>query len=243
MKNCSSPPALEDRQLLAYLDGEADQPVLEHLDNCPACLERARDLSMLQDKLTARLYRLSCPPALELGEYHLGVLPTSRMVAVAQHVRECPHCKREITLLKGYLSELAPPPKAGLLEQVKVIIARLSSGEVGSTGDAALGAAVPVLRGGVKGPITMEADNSLLILDTQPAAESRLTITGQLAAHDQDAWTGARVELRYDGVQFKTTTIDDLGAFYFEEILPGPVEFQILSGRGTVLLANVEITA
>ena len=98
------------------------------------------------------------------------------------------------------------------------------------------------LRGEGKGPITFEADGILIVLDVQPAAEGLVRILGQVAADDQDRWTGASVELRQVGMLQMAATVDDLGAFRFEGVLPGSTEFLItpLSGDA-VLVPNVEI--
>src|SRR6185503_18641157 len=109
--NCISPPELEDYQLLAYLDGEANQGITSHLERCEYCHERANALARFQDRLKSRLYRVSCPSSLELGEYHLRLLPAPQMLLVAQHVRECPHCERELAQLQDFLSELMPTPE------------------------------------------------------------------------------------------------------------------------------------
>jgi len=139
--NCISPPELEADQLLTYLDGEADQGTISHLEDCEYCREKANSLARLQDRLSSRLYRITCPSSLELGEYHLRILPPSQMLIVAQHVRECPHCGRELAGLEAYLAEPAPPP--GLLEPARVLIAQLVGGQSG----------FPVLRGEAKGPL------------------------------------------------------------------------------------------
>jgi anti-sigma factor RsiW len=99
---CVSPPEPADRDLLAYIDGEPDDRVAVHLEQCPHCRERAQHLARLQDILTAHLYRFNCPPPATLGEYHLGVLPGDRAAAVTQHLAECPRCGSEIAQLKDY---------------------------------------------------------------------------------------------------------------------------------------------
>ena len=48
--------------------------------------------------LQALFYRQSCPSADTLGDYHLGILPPGQRLAVAQHLRLCPHCDKEFSL-------------------------------------------------------------------------------------------------------------------------------------------------
>ena len=113
MSQCVSPPALEDWQLLAWLDGEAAPEIAAHLAECPSCRERASALDRLQKDLAARLYRLSCPTPEELGDFHLGLLRGEQADAIRVHLRTCPHCQEEIRQLRTYLSELVPPARAG----------------------------------------------------------------------------------------------------------------------------------
>ena len=78
MDNCVSPPELDDRQLLLYLDGERNADLLAHLERCPYCRERSLKLAHLQNNLTAQMYRITCPTSIELGDYVLGLSPADR---------------------------------------------------------------------------------------------------------------------------------------------------------------------
>jgi anti-sigma factor RsiW len=241
--NCVSPPALEDRQLLAYLDSEAGPGVAAHLEACAYCRARAGELASLQAGLTARLYRLTCPSPEELGDYYLGMLPVRRAATVADHLQECPHCSSESAQLQDYLVEFGPSLKTGLVDQVKVLVARLvgEKRESRQFGDVSFAPAFAMLRGDAQGPITLEADGVLILLDVQPGADGRATILGQVAAEEQERWTGAAVELRQGGALQGTTSIDDLGTFRYEGVLPGKAELQILPTGGPIVLANIEV--
>ena len=242
--NCVSPPELDDKLLLACLDGEADQEAVTHLQRCSYCREKARQLARLQDRLTARLFRLTCPSPTELGEYHLGLLASAQAATVARHLGECPHCAREVAQLKGYLRELAPVVEPGLMERVKVLVARLVGGEQRDRlpGEPAFAPAFVAIRGANHGPITLEADGILIVLDVQPATQGRVNILGQIAADDQDRWTGALVELSQAGALQLTTTVDDLGAFHCAGIPPGSTEIKIISSDGiSVQIPTIDI--
>ncbi|MGD8405599.1 MAG: hypothetical protein PVJ21_18215, partial [Anaerolineales bacterium] len=116
MMTCISPPELDVRLLMAFLDGEADQETTLHLQKCDHCRDRAKTLEREQKLLTSRLYRASCPSTDELGEFHLRMLPSNQMLIISQHVRECPLCTREIGQLKEYLSDLTPGPEGNLMQ-------------------------------------------------------------------------------------------------------------------------------
>lgn len=236
-KQCISPPELDDRQLLLYLDSKADQEVVSHLERCGYCLEKANALADLQNQLTSRLYRITCPSPMELGEYHLHMLPASEMLMIRHHLSECPHCTRELAQVEAFfLSDLAAM-ETSLFGQAKVLIARLVSnlGEPGQT--------VAALRGEAKGPITLQADGMVIVLDVQPSQEGKVNILGQVAADDQDQWTGALIELDHGGELEFSATVDDLGAFYLEDIIPGSKELRITSNdRSIRVVSNFEVS-
>ena len=236
--NCISPPELDDKQLLAYLDNrEADPATALHLKKCPYCREKAEALDRLQKRLTTKLYRFDCPSPLELGEYHLRMLPSPQMLVVAKHARECPHCAREIAELEEFLGDRASAEGDSLIGKAKVLIARLLGGNQES-----MAPGVSALRGETKGPLTFEADGMLITLDFQPAAEGRVTIIGQVAAEDQDQWTGAEVKIEQADGSKETARIDDLGAFHIEETFSGPIQITVTSPDGIeVQIPNIDI--
>ena len=236
-KQCISPPELDDRQLLLYLDGKGDQDVVSHLERCTYCHERANALASLQKRLTSRLYRITCPSPLELGEYHLHMLPASEMHMIRHHLGECPHCTRELAQLEAFFSTDLAPMETSLFGQARVLIARLvnSLAEPGQT--------VAALRGEAKGPITLEAEGLVIVLDVQSGKEGKVNILGQLAAEDQDQWTDALVELHHGGELEFSSTVDDLGAFYSEDIIPGSKELRITSKDNSIrVVSNFDVS-
>jgi hypothetical protein len=170
---------------------------------------------------------------MELGNYYLGYLPDSQDLVIAQHLRECALCRQEVAILEDFLSR--PIPETSLLGAARVLIARL----VGGLAENGTSPAVPALRGESRGPLTFEADGVLILLDIQPASEGKVNLLGQVAADDQDQWTGALAELRReDQLQF-STEIDDLGAFHFEGVMPGEKELRIISQDRTIIVVSV----
>jgi hypothetical protein len=235
--NCVFPPELDEKQLLAYLDDASASPeTARHLDMCPHCRERAEALDRFQKRLTHQIYRITCPTPMELGEYHLRNLPAPQRLVIAQHLRECPHCTQEIARLEEFLGEFTPPMT--ILETAKVLVAKM----VGGRGEGTLTAS-PALRGEVKGPLTLEANGIVIVLDMQPTRDGTLQILGQVAADDQGQWTGAAVDLKQEHEIPLSTTVDDLGTFQLEGILPGPKDLRLTSRDGTfIVLSNFEAT-
>lgn len=222
---CITSPALDDTQIISYVEGEADDAIVSHIKKCPYCAERANQLTLLQNQLRARLYRTNCPTPMELGDYRLNLLPASQVLMLAQHVRECPHCRRDLAELEEFLAE--PDVQPDIFQTTKVLFARLVDG--GAT--PAFGA----LRGESKGPLIFEADGVVITLDVQPGPPGQVSILGQVAADDQDEWTGASLELQQADQSLLTASLDDLGAFRFQTVSTGSIKFTITSLGGVVI--------
>ena len=231
---CVSPPELNDRELLTYIDGEADQQVVAHLERCPHCREKAHRLACLQGRLTARLYRVTCPSPVELGEYHVGVLPRAQAAAVARHLAECPHCTREVAQLKDYLAGLATAMEPSPLERIKararVLVARLVNGglEAGLLGQPALAPAYAGVRGEEREPTLYQADDIQVAIEIQEDAEQpdRRVLLGLVIGAEP-----SRVEahLWQADQRVAVVPVDELGNFVIPDLAPGSYEL-ILSG-------------
>lgn len=233
---CISSPALDDTQIVRYIEGEADEAVVTHIKECAFCSEKGAQWSQLQNRLKKQLYRVACPTSMELGDYHLGLLPASQALVVAQHVRECPLCRGEVAKLDGFLGQLAGGED--FLGTAKVIVARLISENMSESVPA-----ITALRGESKGPLTLEANGAVIILDIQQVEGGMVHILGQLAADDQDQWTGAVVEFHQEGKLEFSTTVDDLGAFQSEGLIPGFKELQITSkDHSLIIVSNFEVS-
>jgi len=236
---CISSPALDDTQIARYVDGEADDSVVAHIKECPFCSQRANQWTVLQNRWKEQLYRLTCPTPMELGDYHLGLLPAPQVLVVAQHLRECPLCRREVAELKDFLDDLAP--RDNLLGTAKVLIAWLAGGPGKQSKNGFVPSGV-ALRGEAKGPLIFEAEDIVITLDVQPNPNGQVSIQGQVAADDQDQWTGAVVRVLQVDMPGLTTSLDDLGAFGFAEVRPGSIQLKITSPTGIeVQIPNIDI--
>jgi hypothetical protein len=241
LKKCISPPELTDSQLLPFLDGEADTTTKLHLDVCEYCLEKAQDLALLQKQL----YGLAHPSPMELGEYHLRMLPKRNAQIIEQHLRGCPHCRREVEELQSFLGDLAPAVEDSLATKAKVLIAKLVGGQAGTGNQGRPGFAPTViaLRGEDKGPMAFEAEGIVITLDVQPSSKGQVSLQGQVAADEQDQWTGGVVRLLREDIPELAAVLDDLGAFIFEEVQPGPIELQLTSMNDiNVQIPDIDIT-
>ena len=240
---CTSPPALDTRQLSAYVDGYADQEVIAHLARCPYCREQARQQAAWQDRLTARLYRLTCPTSEELGEYQLDLLNPDRVVIMRQHLRECPHCTREVLQLENYLRDLAPTIEFTPLERVKVLIAKLISG--GARDNRQPGGLVfaPILagvRGEVEGPSIFQVDDVQIAIEVQDDAEQAgaRIVLGLVTGLDS---TGLNVILRQADQLVATTSVDRSGNFLIPRLQPGQYQLSLIRPEVEIHVQSLDL--
>ena len=230
---CISPPGPADIDLLAYLDGEPDDPVAAHLAQCPHCRERAQGLAHLQGYLTARLYRFDCPPAAELGEYHFGLLSSDQAEAIAGHLAFCPHCAAEIAQLEGYLADLAPDLELGFLEKaaahIRVLVARAVNGGMGLDVLVQPAPALAGLRGDEGDSFIYEADGVQVVIEFYQDADrpERMTILGLVVGLDDPGQLDAH--LWHAGQRITNVAVEELGNFTIPGVSPGSYEL-ILSG-------------
>jgi anti-sigma factor RsiW len=96
---------LREEQLIAYMDGEADDALRQHIEACASCMARLEPFIALQRDLLRALFRLPCPGSQALGDYHLGLLAEAKTLTIKEHLAECPYCPAELEALKEFLAE------------------------------------------------------------------------------------------------------------------------------------------
>lgn len=231
---CSLPPEPDDAHLLAYLDGAPDASTEAHLHACPYCRARARRLDRMEVVLRSLLYRVTCPPPMELGEYHLGVLAGRQARAIGRHIAECPRCAHEVAQLESFLGDLAPEPARSLAEQVAeqidVLVARLVGGVSGLLPMPQLAPILAGVRGSGSGPVIYEAGGVRVYMTAQPAAAGadRRDLLGLLTGTDP---AGFSAYLWQAGRLVATVPVDEGGNFLAPDLPPAAYEL-VLSGPG-----------
>jgi len=232
--NCIFPPELEDKKLLAYLDGNIDQETKLHLEQCQYCLEKAKDIARIHNLITAHLYRIHCPSSLELGEYHLdhlGLLSKAQTDSIKQHLNVCPHCEREIAELHSHQEELVTDLGPTLLRRLIVYIEDWlgrfqmwvkqwfgKKRESRSLDNQTYAPSLVALRGEEK---TIRVDGLEITFMYKPAPERRKTILGQLHVKDLDYWLGASVEVYQDEQMESSASVDSSAQFRCEAVTSG----------------------
>ena len=235
--NNSHPGAVSPEEMLAYIDGEAPPRVVEHLRSCPDCMAAAREYARVQRRLQVSLQRFDCPSPQRLGDYELDILAPEERTAVAGHVVECPRCTDELRTLRDFLAlEIAAPP-IGPLERARRLIAALVV--------PAPGAAHARLRGVADTATqTYRAGDVTISLHTGPGARrGRGGIEGLAwrESGDTEGLAGTSVTCIAEGGETRTTEINDLGNFTFDDVASGTARLEVLLGDHIVVIEGVRI--
>lgn len=225
---CITSPALDDTQIMSYIEGEADDAVVAHIRECPYCSERANRWTLLQKSLKKQLYRVTCPTPMELGDYHLGLLPAPQALVVAQHVRECPLCRREVAELEEFLAE--PTPQPGFFGSVKALIASLVSGPGVDPDQPDLTSAPGFggLRGEGEEPFIYQAGQIRIVIEVQDDVEQMglKTLLGLVTGLETNDFT---IQMSQGDNVIATTSVDEIGNFIISHLAPGHYKL-ILNG-------------
>jgi hypothetical protein len=123
LKDETAPSNITDAELLAYIEGDADDRTIKLVEGSETLSRRVQQLRREVEWLTAHSFRCSCPEADDLGDFHLGLLPKAKARAIENHLTRCPFCSRELVQYKAFLGE--PPEQPGLAKRIVVSLARL----------------------------------------------------------------------------------------------------------------------
>jgi hypothetical protein len=225
--------------LVAYAFGEASPEVAAHVAACPACQTAAADYTEMQREIGGRLFRLDCPTPHRLGEYELRLLPAEEQTLVAGHVRDCPHCAAELSLLRDYLARELPAPAPSLGQRLRRVAATLLA--------APPAASLAGVRGAAEGGSQRyQADDVTITLDLGPAGRrARVPVTGLIwrEGAEMEALAGSPVRLVADEGAQQTATIGPLGDFGWEEIAPGRYRLEVELGDQLIVVEDLRIGA
>ena len=237
MNECINPALIEGGDLIAYVDGEADALVRQHVESCPACLRRAGELGQVTQGVLGMMYRASCPEPEQLGLHHLKLLSASEELVMAAHLRKCVHCTEELALLA-----IEEEPD-GLITMVWDLF-----GQVGQVIEGVFMPA-PRRRGAVRrkhsrkqDPQHYIADEIQLMLDFQPGRRGRREgkLVGTILSAIPE--TGSQAWLFADGEVPIATEIDRLGTFIFDRIKPDSYDLALEIEQKAILLREVQVS-
>ena len=231
--SCFRTPQLTEIELLMALDGEADPELTMHIAQCPDCRARGEQLQAFDHRLSHRLFRATCPPSVELGEYHLGFVPTATSAAIKHHLAECPFCSQELAQLAAYMDQPDPflrsDPLGAVKRSVKFLVGRLTSGPTvhNRIGGPAFAPALAGLRGALDSPLIYEVDDIQVTLEVQDdaALADRKAVIGLIVGIGEMG--GLHAELWHDGEHIAGVPLDEIGNFAFNQLIPAEYELFI----------------
>ncbi|MEJ2555936.1 MAG: zf-HC2 domain-containing protein [Anaerolineae bacterium] len=239
---CIAPDKIIDEQLLAYVDGEADSTTVDHIRRCPYCAQRARDYAADQHVLRALFYRLECPDAHTLGEYHLGLLSPTEQAAVKDHLEVCPLCVAEVAELEQFLQEEPiAPPLSSASTQLKRLVARLTPPSPGAAAQQPAFA----LRGTAAPPDIYRAEDIRLVvgLEADGLRAGRKMLLGFTTREGQTvaSLTGAQVQLKRRGETVAEEQVDSLGNFVFSGLTSDEYELVLATEQEQVVVERIVV--
>ena len=236
MNKCMNPALIEAGDLIAYVDGEADALLRQHVASCPACLRRANKLGLATQGVLGMMYRASCPEPERLGQYHLDLLSGSEKLLMAAHLRKCVHCSEELSLL---VAEDEPDSLIMMVWEWFKDAAEVVEGVLMPSPRRR--AAGMRARGGKRDAQTYMADGMNVILDFQPVGRRRKEgmLVGTILSKMTE--TGSQAWLFEEGEVPISTQVDRLGTFIFDRVKPGHYDLALEVEQKAILLREVKI--
>ncbi len=233
---CRLLPALDDLDLIAAIDGEADADVMAHLRVCQYCAARAHAFAELQGLLRKQFYRMFCPTSDALVAFQQGMLEGGQRAEIAAHVVDCPHCSRELQLLRqitGESSSGRAPPSLWNLMNIAKSNGGAAAGKLRQVQAELLTPAPTSLAeayGALRGPshttqYAYHAENLQITLGVRRVAQraDRRVVVGVLTLDDDlpEGMNQATAILCHQNTLVSTAELDELGNFVLDDLAPG----------------------
>jgi len=231
-----NPALIEDGDLMAYVDGEADPWVREHVESCAACLSEATELGQVTQEVLDLMYRAFCPEPERLGQYHLKLLSANEELVMAAHLRKCEHCTEDLLLLVG---EDEPDSLIMMVWEWFKDAAQVVEGVLMPSPRRR--AAGMRARGGKRATRNYAADGVHVILDFQPVGRRRREGTLVGTIQSGVTGTGNQAWLFEEGEVPISTEVDALGTFIFDRVRPGNYDLALEMQQKAILLREVDV--
>jgi hypothetical protein len=194
-------------------------------------------MTRLQAILTAKLHRFSCPASEQLIAYYQDELEGSEKLVVAQHLRQCPHCARE-------LATLTRVERAGWGERLRTAIRALDAGLVSPPVQIA-GAVRDAAQRAHPAPLLYRAEEVEVILNLRPSRTHprQQELSGLVSVGGQVPETigGAQVELYRDEGLIAITRVSPLGHFTFAAMEPADYDLSLIWDDREIRLTGVRV--
>lgn len=233
---CRLPPPLTEEQISAFLDGEAEPAVRQHVIECAYCAARVAQARQVEAMMQQQFFRWDCPTAQQLGDYHLGLTGEEDNRRISAHLQHCAHCRAELADLRAFLSAPDPgdvpespsqSPPFGF-SRLRDIVARLAPSP----------APALALRGENAGPLVFEAGGVTVFIQLKTVNDVTI-LEGQLAADDLTAWEGSLVQLHQAHRLQAAAVVDELGGFRFEPFVKQASDLHMAAPGGEAIILRI----
>jgi hypothetical protein len=237
---CSHLQAPNDDQLLAHILGEEtlNDESEHHLKHCSLCQEQLKEYLHINHILLSQ-YRTFCPNTKQLALYCAYALPTDDMFVIAEHLRECSLCNKEVKDLHYEMLHFNPFPDLPMTPfgQAKRKLKQFLARPITQTAQ--------ILRREnllSSWPCYYETENFLLSLHLSRTSKNQIMLLGIFDADNEEQIStleGSTVEL-YPLEQesaspelspaqspLMSTTINLAGHFFFSPLLAGTYTIHI----------------
>jgi hypothetical protein len=235
--NCLFLKPLTDDEISLLLDGHANDDLIQHVAQCPACAQRLETARLIEISMKAKLFRADCPAPQTLGDYHAGLLTPDDRKMIAAHLNLCASCRSELQTLIDFLAadldETVPLPEVPPNNIIRPPTTYFQ-------------AATPLrkVRGSDKRQLRATVNGVQLFFDLQRSPKG-IALEGLLVPQEKkemSVWVGSLVEIRTVNELLSVCYIDDMGTFRCELIPEGMVYVRITSvGGRSIVVSDLEI--
>ena len=242
--NRSTPPQLNEGDLLAYLDGDASPELIRTIEQDAMLLAQVDELRQAQMLFGFSLAQRHCPDTDSLVEYQASLLPESERQSIADHLITCTYCQAEmaelsvgIVLDEVEVEAVEPVREPNWLDALQAAGRQLI--ELTMRPQLSRGP-VYALRGKAQQTI-FEADGFQLIVSTKRISGENTKIEGQVMnLLDPFAMDGGTITLRVGDEIQSSSPVDEFGHFELTCELVTAYSLQIDVGESATLVAVIE---
>ncbi|QBD81434.1 hypothetical protein EPA93_37860 [Ktedonosporobacter rubrisoli] len=257
--DCLHSMAPDDEALLRYvLDNEPLPKFAKvHIEQCAICQQRLDDFRRPHDFLLSRLYRSQCPDVTALNHYCAGLLPADEVVAIAEHVEQCPLCANEVAEIHQVLADFEPFPQTTsenkLYTGLRCIFAQLvpwqpqfvTRGEPANVNEPSWPRQYRAESMNISLHLSRSASGETLLLglfsSTDPA-ESTEDLEGLTVKLARTVGTQARQdEVNGHHMPPMFTQVDDLGNIVFKAVSPGMYTLSVYLPDAELVITGLSI--
>lgn len=265
---CIDPDQVNDADYLAAITRNTRPGFAIHLDKCDYCQGELKAFQHLDNSMRRQFgfilnhQRLMCPTSQQIGEFVLKMLPAIEQITIGEHVKNCPHCAAELADLREFILDEDPQPvtvkpsvkevltqprpePSAKLDWLRRVVAHLIETVTGPAPTP--GYALAGVRGETSDlPLTYQAEEVLVTVTVQALKphSKECMVLGMVQRDNfpMEATSGALVRLYTGETTLATETIDDLGNFVFDEVIPsGMLGLEITLEDKVVLVENLPI--